>query len=249
MSLRYLTKVVTTSLLLFVLLSSFTFEHLQAQNNSLLEPSKNELDEDVNYLITRIIDVTYPIFNRSYPDDHYSIFESLFTLEVENPTNSGIACDYWGAPYPFPLFDCWLQDDNISVEYGCIIEWVDGYFHYKPGEIRQRQVYVAFWFYNYVSKELPIGWFTFWFDFVAISWVSVPVITYGMTIFSLEDRIRYYYEYDDHTEEYLKPLPKPTQSTTPLTTEDVSVSLVDSVFIVMLMVFLLRKKRKSFKIC
>lgn len=191
--------------MLFIVISlTFSYREVLVYSSNTEINSYETTIEDGDYLITRVVDVEFPMSNSTHSSnqDDVTIFETMFTVEIENPTNSNIECVWYGSPFPFPLLEYWTENESLTVEPGVVIEWPIGTYVYEANTTQIMQHPFAFIIKSYNSTILPIGWYSTWWDFVYICSVPVPVITYGMIIYSFENKIEYVYEYNNSTEIY-----------------------------------------------
>ncbi len=160
-----------------------------------------EMESLEESLIVSIIDATYPPLARESDDTNETYFQIDLVYQVENPTGHDVPVDYVCGPYPFPYLRTNLENKNIVVYHGFVIEWVSGISVKPPGIYNKTYPFLII-VKDYNEETLPVGEYSLWFDFTNCSTVPVPVITEQLIITVTENNITYFFEYNNREEFY-----------------------------------------------
>ena len=151
------------------------------------------------YLIVRIVDADFPPSVTIFTDGNYTGFSLRFYMEIENPTSSNIDITYWCSPLPYPHLKANLENQSLETTITSIIEPLAPKNYSMPPGIEERSHPSAIIVFDYEEGQLPLGEYEIWYDYTDCSYTHVPVITYSMFINVTEDKISYFYEYNNET--------------------------------------------------
>jgi len=166
----------------------------------ILNTNSSKVLADEGYLIVRVVDVDYPPLVYIFTDGHYTGFEFLFHIEIENPTQSVINVTYSCSPTPFPHLRAKLEDNSLDATISTQYEWLYPKNLTIPPGIEKRYHYSSIIILNYENDHLPLGEYELWFDYTNCSYSYVPVITQSMFIYVTENSTIFFYEYNNETE-------------------------------------------------
>ncbi len=196
------------------------------------------------YLVVSVLDANYPPVYIINSVNHFTFVQFEIQIQIENPTQFNIRVNYTCSLIPFPCFLVNFENKSLYAIPALFIEWVAGSYN-VPSGLSTKISYITFYIHNYEKEILPLGNYTFWFDYINCCSVPVPVITEKLNIQVARSTITYFYEYNNETVVFDTPTPTPTFSQTTQTNQASYVFSSISTFIFFMIVILKSYKRKK----
>jgi hypothetical protein len=163
----------------------------------LLVPIKTHAEDD--FLISRIIEATYPPSVNVHKDRGYTSFSFGLEHQTENPSSSSITIPYVCSPIPFPYLRTDLRNKSLIVHHIFHLKWPVDELTIPPGYLRNRTESIYFHIEDYYAESLPLGTYEMWFDFTNCSSPPVPVVVEKLFVDVTETSITYYFDYKNES--------------------------------------------------